>query len=158
MNFAFLGGNFPLMVLSEYTEQSLMQERVLAPPWHAVFIPRVCWGRLSGHGRGAVLPPPDASRPGGTTATPALHQLILSSPPRDHKVPFTLSTRHAPAWSLPQMAYVLLGHLMKRFYFIIYISAAAHKSLHSGSNGLSFSCHYSLKRALNQLHKGCDLK
>lgn len=104
--------------------------------------------------------PPDSSGTGRNHCNPraSLQQLILSSPPSHHKGPFTLSTRHALPWSLPQMAYILLGHLMMRFYFITYISAAAHKSLHSGSNGLSFSCHYSLKRALNQLHKGCDLK
>lgn len=106
-------------------------------------------GQFSPHGRGAVLPPPDSRDWEETLQPPRFpsspHPLFTWGP----RVPFTLSRRHALAWPLPQMPYILLGHLMMRFYFIIYISAAAHKLLHSGSNGLSFSCHCSLKCALN---------
>lgn len=123
MNFAFLGGNFPLMVLSEYTEQSLMQERVLAPPWHAVFIPRVCWGRLSGRGRGAVLPPPDASRPGGTTATPALSFISSSYPHRPGTTRFLFHFpqdmhRHGPCPKWLTYSWVILW----RDFTLLFIS------------------------------------
>lgn len=97
----------------------------------------------------AVLPPPDASWQQRRWEEPPQPPLSFRTSSSPHKVPLTSGRRHALSWSLPQMAYILLGHLVMRFYFIIYISSAAHKSLHSGSNGLSFSCYYSLKHVLN---------
>lgn len=139
--------------------QTLTAEPVLAPPSH----PRDSGMSVSRvrAGLGSALRSVQPARPrcgAAASRQPGLEETL--HPPRfpssphplftwGPRVPFTLSRRHALAWPLPQMPYILLGHLMMRFYFIISISAAAHKLLHSGSNGLSFSCHCSLKCALN---------
>lgn len=137
--------------------QTLTAEPVLVPPSH----PRDSGMSVSRvrAGLGSALRSVQPARPrcgaaasrqpglGGNTSTPALSFITSSS--LYLRAQGSTFRRHALAWPLPQMPYILLGHLMMRFYFIIYISAAAHKLLHSGSNGLSFSCHCSLKCALN---------
>lgn len=111
------------------------------------------WGRergaggSSGHGRGGAAASRrllTAAALGGTTSAPALlPHFILSSQGSSYICQKTRTVMvpapnglHTPGSSCDEI-------------LLIYISSAAHKSLHSGSNGLSFSCYYSLKHVLN---------